>query len=173
MARAPVARQFTTCPGPTAPPKRGRGRVVVGSHPHHQHCCTGCHTTLLPRAGHASCLAMSRPMRARCQQTPTAIARHHGSAEESLSIRGRIVAELATGMLQSLSLTNVPPELTGLLVEMWARGQRPRMPMNPLIKSHPDPRDVAESWRERPSSAASSRPPTSSAPRSNDASGCR
>ena len=167
MARAPVARQFTTCPGPTAPPKRGRGRVVVGSHPHHQHCCTGCHTTLLPRAGNASCLAMSRPMRARCQQTPTAIARHRGSAEESLSIRGRIVAELATGMLQSLSLTNVPPELTGLLVEMWARGQRPRMPMNPLINSHP--RDLAESWRERPPSAASTRCRISSVPFSTDA----
>ena len=70
-ARTPVERQFNACPGTTTPPKRGRGRVVVGSHPHHQHCCTGCHTTLLPRAQNAPIRAMSRQTRARWQQTPT------------------------------------------------------------------------------------------------------
>ena len=83
----------------TTPPKRGRGRVVVGSHPHRQHGCTGCHTTLAPRAGNGICKAMVARSRGLCGQTPAVAACEYASDQRSTLVRVGVVAEIASPTL--------------------------------------------------------------------------
>eukprot|EP00966_Prymnesium_polylepis_P105513 2443539-Prymnesium_polylepis.1 len=82
-----------------SPAEARKGKGGGGSDPHHQHSCTGCHTTLLPRAGNGIRQAMGARSRGLCGQTLAVAACQYASEDRSTLVRERVVAEIASPTL--------------------------------------------------------------------------